>query len=567
VPPSPSQVLSLRSRAPATADVPAGQAPPTAAPPASPHPHLRLIAGAVAVLGVVLLAAILMALSGGSGEPAPVSTSAELVPSDALVYIHLSTDPARPAVKRMDALMARLPDHGAAIDGYATRVIDEVGGSTSTSYARDIRPWLGQEAAFAILDTTGGQAGSLALLQVRDRARATALIRSRGALPIGSYGGDRLYRYPTGVELAFVHNYLAVGQDAAVRAAIDASRGRLRSLKANPGYARASSDEPAGRVLDAYISAGGVARVLAPRQDILGALSLFDSSPSLLGTAISVSAAAPGLAVHIHSALDPKRAKADASRPQPFTPTLQNVLPAGSTLMLDARNLSAAAPTVMSAIGRIGLLSGVPGLLRRLGSALTAQGFDVHRLLSLFDGETAVGLATGSGAPALVIVTRTTNEAAARIELAGLDAPLVQLFAPAASAASGIEPEVNDIQVGAVTAHQIQLAPGLQLDDAVFNGLVVVSTSLRGITDVATRSRALAADPGFRAVLGQRPGQVTSLGFADFSQLLSLAEQSTLGKSAGFRSLEADLSRIRAAGMDSTRGEADTTAELYLQIP
>ncbi|HEY6473357.1 MAG TPA: hypothetical protein VIY26_10735, partial [Acidimicrobiales bacterium] len=138
---------------------------------------------------------------------------------------------------------------------------------------------------------------------------------------------------------------------------------------------------------------------------------------------------------------------------------------------------------------------------------------------------------------------------------------------PASTAASGIEPEVSDTQVGGVTVHQVELAPGLQLDDAVFNGLVVVATTLRGVSDVAARSRALGEDPGFQAVLGNRPAQVTSLGFADFSQLLSLGEQSTLSNSAGFRNLEADLSRIRTVGFDSTRGENDTTAELHLQIP
>jgi hypothetical protein len=36
---------------------------------------------------------------------------------------------------------------------------------------------------------------------------------------------------------------------------------------------------------------------------------------------------------------------------------------------------------------------------------------------------------------------------------------------------------------------------------------------------------------------------------------------------ARFRALAPDLERIRAVGMDSTSEEADTTAELFLQIP
>jgi hypothetical protein len=96
---------------------------------------------------------------------------------------------------------------------------------------------------------------------------------------------------------------------------------------------------------------------------------------------------------------------------------------------------------------------------------------------------------------------------------------------------------------------------------------VVVSTSLEGIAGVAERARSLAAGPSYRAVLGASPKRVTSLLFLDFSQLLSLAEQTGLTRGVRYRALKPDLEKIRAVGLYSTRGEADTTAELFLQIP
>ena len=68
------------------------------------------------------------------------------------------------------------------------------------------------------------------------------------------------------------------------------------------------------------------------------------------------------------------------------------------------------------------------------------------------------------------------------------------------------------------------------------------------------------------ATLASRPQRVTSLLFLDFSQLLSLGEQTGLTPSARVRALTPDLEKIRGVGMDSTSGEADTTAELFLQI-
>jgi len=175
-------------------------------------------------------------------------------------------------------------------------------------------------------------------------------------------------------------------------------------------------------------------------------------------------------------------------------------------------------------------------------------------------------LANRTGTPALGIVTRPQNASAARVALANLNAPLTQLFS-APSAGPGVVPEESDVQVGGVNAHQLQLGPGLQLDYAVFHGLVVVATSLRGIGDVAARQQALSDDPSYQRAVGDQSSGVTSLGFADFSQLLSLAEQTSLPHSAGFLALQPDLQRIRAVGVSSKRGETDTTAEMFLQIP
>ena len=550
---------------PSSSTVPA---PPSSETPVNAAPTRRgwLLAALVAVVALVAVIGLVMASAGGSSQVAPATGAAALVPADALLYVHLSTDPARPAVRRVLALLARLPDHGSALAALPQRVVDVVGGRTGTNFTHDIRPWLGKEAAFALLNTTGGSAGSLTILDVRSHAQAVSFLTRQRAQRAGSIAGAALYSYPSGAELAFVGRFLVVGADADVRSAIEADDGRLASLAANPTYRKASADAPAGRVLDAYASAGGVLRILDSRSGFLGALGSLLSPPSLLGVQLSVTPQAPGLAVHIHTILDHATAASDTKRLAAFSPTLAGSLPAGSTLMIDARNLAALAPIVFGATGKIGLLSQVPDLLRRLGTALHASGVNVQSFLGLFGGETAVALASGSGSPALVIVTRTSHEQAARETLAGMEPALAQLFSPAGSG-GGQEPEMNDVSVGGVTAHQVLLGPGLQVDFAVFKGLIVVATTVRGIGDVAARVGSLDHAAGYGAVLGSHPDQVTSLGFADFSQLLNLGEQTQLAQSAGYRSLVPELQQVRAVGLYSTRGEDDTTAELFLQIP
>jgi hypothetical protein len=127
-------------------------------------------------------------------------------------------------------------------------------------------------------------------------------------------------------------------------------------------------------------------------------------------------------------------------------------------------------------------------------------------------------------------------------------------------------PQFTGRQVDGVTAHQLSLGTGLRINYAVFRGLLVISTSLSGIGDVVKRAASLTDEPAHRAVLGGAPSEVTSLVFLDFSQLLNLGERTGLLRGARIQALAPDISRIRAAGLDSTRGEADSTSELTLEI-
>jgi len=529
-----------------------------------------VLAGALALVLVLVVA---VALSSGAGEPPPATGAVEVVPADALVYLHLSTDPTRPGVKRALALARRLPNFPLLSAALTTRLGTILSGSSGAGvdFGTQVRPWLGKEAAFALLNTPNSTAGSLIVLDVRNRARASEFLRSAGAAPDGTYHGVALLRQGAGTVLAFVRHYLVFGQYASVRAAIDVAAGRAGSLASSPAYEHAAAGEPSGRVLDGYASLAGVRRVLAPRGGLLGALGVLLNQPALTGATISVSAVSGGVRVRVHGATDPTLARLSGPAPGPFTPTLTDLMPAGASVLLDVRGLSRVAPRVLAAAAAGGLGRGIGPLLGHLGSALRSEGVDLGRILSIFSGETAVALSpAASGAaghgPALVILTRTRHQAATREALAGLELPLAQLFPPP-SAGPGQVAELGDVQVAGVTAHQLSLAPGLQLDYAVFHGLVVLATNLQAIAAVARHSHPLSGEGAYQATLGDRPDQVTSLLFLDFSQLLHLGEQTGLTSSARLTALRPDLQKIRAIGLASTSGEADTTAELFLQIP
>jgi hypothetical protein len=424
-----------------------------------------------------------------------------------------------------------------------------------------VRSWLGKEAVLAVLPSTGTSAPTLLVLDVSNRARAQAFLRSAGAAPTGEYDGVRLLAYSSGGDVALVGHYLVAGSSDGIRAAIDAARGLAPSLAGDAAYERAAASEPAGRVLDAYLPARGVTRLLSDRTGLAGAIGLLLARPRVVGTAISLSAVPTGAQILVHSVMSASTKRTAAT----FTPTLQTILPAGSTLMLDVRGLDRVAPELLKAGALAGIGANVGPLLARLGAALTAQGVNVDSVLSVFGGETAVALSPGPS-PALLIVSRVHNVAAAQGELASLEGPLTTLFAPPSDSAAGQIPELADTQVGGATVHEVQLGPGLQIDYGVFDGLAVVSTSLHAIDGVAQRSQALSDEAAYQAVVPAGSGRVSSLLFGDFTNLLSLGAQTGLTSGARTRELEPDLSKIRAIGLSSASGENDTTTELTFEI-
>jgi hypothetical protein len=532
-------------------------------------PDRRLLA---ALAGVVLLVLLIAAVaSGGASEQSPATGAAAVVPGDALAYVHVSIDSFRPAVKRATALVEKFPDYPLLRTLVTNRVAAIAGGSRTVDFDRQIRPWLGNEAALALLNTQTTTAGSLIVLDVRDHNRAQSFLDHVGAAGAGSYRGTQLRLGRSGTTAAFIQHYLVLGQAASVRAAVDVASGNGTALQASDTYSHAAAGEPADRVLDVYASVAGVRRLLAPQGGVLGALGVLLYQPALTGVTVSLSPATGGARVIVHSALDPRLVHLNGGGGGSFGPSLADQFPRGTTLLLELQQLDRNAGRILQAGAAGGIVGGLGKLLTKLGSALVAEGVNVKDVLSIFHGEAAVAIAPTSGGsaaarPSLVIVARTSDETRTKSALAALQLPLAQLF-PAPSQGPGQAPTFNDRMVDGVAAHQLALAPGLELDYAVFRGLVVVATSLDGIASVVSHGQPITDAAGYRSTLAGRPDKVTSLLFADFSQLLRLSEQTGLTRSARFRALRGDLAKVRAVGLSSKGGEADSTAELLLQIP
>jgi hypothetical protein len=520
---------------------------------------VALVGGGALVLA--LIAGLLLGLSGGSPAP-PDTAAARLVPADALAYLNVSLDRGRPGVSQLLHRAARLPGFAlvqAAVDQRLGALTGSGGG-----FSRAASSWLGDEAALAVLPSagSGARAGSLLLLAVRRPDAARRFLASR---PTSSavYDGRVVIRALSGGSyVALVGRDLLAGQLASVRQAVAVSRG-APSLAASPAYRRASSGEPAGRALDLYAPASGIAALLGGRSGPLGALGTLLVQPGLTGVSASLSAAPGGLRLQIHSVFAGGSGRILG---RPFDPAVLRRLPADVAFALDTQGLTGAAPRLLSAAGELGVGGAVAPLLSRLGRALRAEGYDLTPLLKLFGSQTAVAVTDTAGHPGLLVLTRTDDLPAARIVLANLAPSLTSLF-PAASSGPGAAPLFYGLQTHGMIIHQLQLGPGLQVNYTIYHHLVGVSTSVAALTSLARGARTLGASAAYRTAFGTGGLRAGSLVFLDLKVLIPLGEQTGILSGPGFAGLAPDLDRISVVGLRARSDKTASTSELYFKIP
>ena len=496
---------------------------------------------ALAAVAAIALAAGLVFAAGGD---APADEAAHLVPAGALVYVHLSTDPDR----EHDARLARFADKLPAVARLRDSIVDAIS-PQAFDIGRDVRPWLGDELAYAATSP----ADSVVLAAVRNRARAQALIaRVRNLSSSARYRGVRvLAAGPTAI--AFAGDFLAVGTEPAVHAAIDLAQGDGDALSDLPAYRRASEGQPDDHSLDAYASAAGVRDILVRREGVLGALGALLERPGLEAVGASLTAERRGLRAHV-------RLAGGAPRGASFEPALVERVPERAAAYVGVRS----AARLTRLLARLGL----PGSLEQLaGEGGTELDQD---LLAPLAGEVALAVtgeaddpaATAGGAPVVTLKAHTTDQARTEAALARLQEPIARRLALA-----GTVPRFEPQTIGGMSAFSLRVTPELAPTYAVADGNAVISTAPAGLEPPRG---SLAAAPGFETAVGEVPDQADSLVFLDLRALLALGEQTGLTAIPGLATVREDLSRVRAAGavIAADRDHpTDTTAELFLEIP
>jgi hypothetical protein len=472
---------------------------------------------AVAAAAALLLAAAVVVLAI-TRAGAPADRAATLVGVDAIAYVHASTDAGRDE----DARLLRLLERFTVVREARARLERSIG---AFDLRRDVRPWLGDEAALAV-DARGA---AVALLAVDDEPRAQGMLRRLGPeRPALRHRGVIVRRFEA-ASAAFTGGFLVLGDELLVRRAIDLQRGRGAPLAERREYARAADERPDDRVVDVWLQPAALRLLAAGLPQLPGPLSA------------SLAPADPGLRLD---------ARALGLRLPQFAPELLGAVPEEAVAYLGLRTLEPLAALVPR---------GTPAAAELAGALLPV----VREL----DREVALSVSPADPEPVITLAARTAAPRRAREALGSLQGVIAELLVGSEDL-TGQVPTFEERDLGGgMSAFALRLAGGGELVIAAEGNRVAVSNAEAGVRRALGEGAGLQEAEGFGATISGVPDQAEALGFVDLSQLLALGERAGLIAGTAIRRVRDDLRRLRAFGAVVQRQGTDTTAELTLQIP
>ncbi len=518
--------------------------------------RLGLAAGllaAVALIWLVALPALPCQAPGGNVCP-PSDHAIELVPNDALAYIHLNLDRDGDQFKAAESVASRVPTLAQQAIGRLALELPGPNGA-SLDFGRDVEPWLGGEAALAILPAGGRVAQEVQLLRVGDEdgARKFASSIASGKPRASRYRNVEIQVDRRGLATAIVGGFLAIGTRGGVRQVIDAQSGAddTKSLADDPAAADARDALPDDRLADVYLSKDGTSRLVTVAGSPLATLAAVIDPGASRGVAAALVASDQGLDLDIRSVLDPAHVSAHPgffSAFPSFEPELAASLPPDSLGYLGIGDPGRAIGSLLeqASASEPGLAAAVGRLSKRVRAL---KGVDLERQLApALGGEAAFALEPsprgGARTPVLVFVGSGIDEELATKALARLQGPVAKALGSSRRA-----PAFSQHRVGNVTVHSLSLSSTVDLSYAIVDQALVIATDPAGVRARAAGGPGLDdADP-FREATSGLPSEVSTLGYLDLGGLIAIAERAGLAGDPAYETFAPEIRRLRALGL------------------
>jgi hypothetical protein len=507
----------------------------------------------LALTGVVVVGGYLFLFAGSADR------AARLAPADTLVYASVYLQPSAGQRADLDGLITRFPGFGdpATLDEKIDEMLQRYLRDAGLDYRADVRPWLGDQVAFAFSEG-GGELDEMTVLVIaaaRDEDEALAAIPrladSRGdRLQEEEHAGHRLW---VGSEAAYalVDGMLLIGDRAdRVRAAIDSQRGAATSLADLDQFGEAMDLLPVDRLASVYVDLLAMSRMNGSGEDEMAGYST--ASMALIAEPEGLHVVGQAPFDHGAAGDSARRAFALATEPSSLTgwmPLDTEV----SIVFFGAQQVIEAADEQAGTGGALGEFSMALNQLR--GIAAFGLGINVDNdLLPLFDREAALALSDlDADPPSGILLLRPSDPEDASAALDRMSAALGQRGS-----------SVDTSEIDGVTVTTVSVPDIFELSWATTDGVIVVSLEADAIgaaLEAQRTGRSLAASDGYRATFDVVDEHAGNEIYLDARGLLELAAMS--GELPA--ELHAMLGPIRALGL--TIPARDDRLEFHLVLP
>jgi len=352
---------------------------------------------ALGALAAVVLVVALPACGNSSKNTGAATKAAGFVPKDALAYVDVAVNPSDSQKSDIDGLLAKFPKASkktfdSAKEDFLGKAVQRVG----LNYQQDVKPWLGDDLAFAVLPNTP-QPNVVGLIKSNDDAKAKAALDKAAASP----DFQAVYR--------IINGYVVVvekAQSALLDTIARQSQNSGNALSADARFTRVVDQLSGDRLVTAWADGHALvqlAKAQANRQ--LGKTRVNLSGIPDVGSA----------AVELHAVNSGAAVNALVETPGTTgggTATLTNNLPSDTLGALTAFNLGGAFDSFLGIV-----LQSNPQASTDLQRAQQSLGLDIRQdVLSWMHGEAviAVGPPTTGPTPDFALLVHPTDQAKAQ---------------------------------------------------------------------------------------------------------------------------------------------------------
>lgn len=537
-----------------------------------PTTRRRLVAATGVAAALILLATVVVPnlpcqFPGGDRCPPP-DDAIELVPAEALAYVHVNLDRETEQLEAARELLGRMPLVGRQLVEQAVPLIAGPDGGFEPA----AQPWFAGELATVLIPVAGGTE-QVTFAETNDSGAAREYAAAAAGSPADTdrHRGTDIDEFRGDSASAVIDGFLVTGSKAGIREVVDVATGAEEAppLAGDQVATDALDALPDHRLAEAYLASDGIAALVADPEGPLASVEPLIDANGSRGAAVALVAGGSRLELAVRSLLDPEAAESEPGFFGAFDQFEAELPDRLAPDTLAYVGIASPSETLTALLGQATVRTpGIAaGFTRLIGELRRAAGIDLERdLLGALGGEAAFALVprdpggdedeilapAGDPVPFLEFIAADVDEEAAREALARVQAPIAEAADPELGGAGFATRRIGDVE-----AQVLRLSPVAELIYAFSEGQLVIANDPAAVERLADEpDEGLADAESYERAMGDLPDERALGAYLNLRELLVFAERSGLAEDTAYATFASDLRRLESLGLVVSRDDA-----------